>query len=70
MAPVVHASITSSVQDVEMEKFEHLEENDILFLDSSHVSKTGSDVNYLFFDVLPALKPGVLVAYSRYSLPV
>jgi len=41
--------------------FEQLDENDIFFLDSSHVSKTGSDVNYLIFEILPALKPGVLV---------
>jgi hypothetical protein len=38
-----------------------LEANDILFIDSSHVSKAGSDVNHLFFTVLPRLKPGVLV---------
>jgi hypothetical protein len=48
--------ISSPVQDVAMEVFEQLEENDILFLDSSHVSKTGSDVNYLLFEILPALK--------------
>lgn len=53
--------ISSPVQDVAREVFEQLEENDILFLDSSHVSKTGSDVNYLLFEILPALKPGVLV---------
>jgi hypothetical protein len=53
--------ISSPVQDVAREVFERLEENDILFLDSSHVSKTGSDVNYLMFNILPALKPGVLV---------
>lgn len=53
--------LRSPVQDVPRETFEQLEENDILFLDSSHVSKTGSDVNYLLFEILPALKPGVLV---------
>ena len=53
--------LSSSVQDVAREVFERLEENDILFLDSSHVSKTGSDVNYLMFEILPALNPGVLV---------
>ena len=53
--------IGSPVQNVVREVFEQLEENDILFLDSSHVSKTGSDVNYLLFEILPALKPGVLV---------
>lgn len=48
--------ISSPVQDART-VFEELEENDILFLDSSHVSKTGSDVNYLIFEILPALKP-------------
>jgi hypothetical protein len=53
--------IRSPVQDVALDVFERLEENDILFLDSSHVAKTGSDVNYFFFEILPVLKPGVLV---------
>jgi hypothetical protein len=35
--------------------------NDVLFIDSSHVTKIGSDVNYLFFEILPRLRPGVLV---------
>lgn len=59
------ASVTmleSKVQDVPVEFFsETLGENDVLFLDSSHVSKIGSDVNHLFFRVLPALRPGVHV---------
>jgi len=53
--------ITRVVQDTGRELFESLEENDILFIDSSHVSKTGSDVDYLVFEILPILKRGVLV---------
>jgi len=53
--------INSPVQDVGLDVFERLEANDILFVDSGHVSKTGSDVNYIVFEVLPVLKPGVLV---------
>ena len=34
--------------------FDELEANDILFVDSSHVSKVGSDVNHVLFNVLPA----------------
>jgi len=49
------------VQDVPLDAFAALGENDVLFIDSSHVSKIGSDVNRLFFDVLPALAPGVLI---------
>lgn len=51
----------SCVQDVGPEFFSTLERNDILFIDSTHVSKVGSDVNYLFFDVFPVLKPGTLI---------
>jgi methyltransferase family protein len=49
------------VQDAPDSTFESLEAGDILFIDTSHVSKVGSDVNHLFFKVLPALKPGVYV---------
>ena len=53
--------IEKKVQDVPLEAFAALGENDVLFIDSSHVSKIGSDVNRLYFDVLPALAPGVLI---------
>jgi hypothetical protein len=41
--------------------FAELEAGDVLFIDSTHVSKVGSDVNFLFLDVLPRLPPGVHV---------
>jgi hypothetical protein len=53
--------IQKKVEDVKPEFFEKLGKNDILFIDSSHVSKVGSDVNYLFLEILPRLKPGVIV---------
>ncbi|MGA2521115.1 MAG: class I SAM-dependent methyltransferase [Acidimicrobiales bacterium] len=53
--------IVSLVQDVSMSVFESLDDGDVLFIDSSHVSKLASDVNMFVFDVLPRLKPGVLV---------
>jgi predicted O-methyltransferase YrrM len=49
------------VQDLPLPTFDQLEANDLLFIDSSHVGKLGSDVTFLFFEVLPRLKPGVLV---------
>lgn len=49
------------VQEVPLETFAALGAGDVLFIDSSHVSKIGSDVNRLYFDVLPALAPGVLI---------
>lgn len=53
--------IEQRVQEVPLETFAALRENDVLFIDSSHVSKIGSDVNRLYFQVLPALAPGVLI---------
>jgi predicted O-methyltransferase YrrM len=49
------------VQDVAAESFESLKENDILFIDSSHVLRTGSDVCHELFEILPRLSSGVLV---------
>ncbi len=51
----------SVVQEVDMDVFRALEANDFLFIDSSHVSKAGSDVNHLFFEVLPRLNKGVVI---------
>ena len=59
----------SGVQSVELATFEQLEANDILFIDSTHVSKVGSDVNYLFFEVLPRLAPGVYVHFHDIFYP-
>lgn len=53
--------IVKPVQDVALNEFEKLESGDILFIDSSHISKSGSDVNWLYFEVLPVLKPGVII---------
>jgi predicted O-methyltransferase YrrM len=53
--------IEKRVQEVSLDIFTTLGENDVLFIDSSHVSKIGSDVNRLYFDVLPTLAPGVLI---------
>ncbi len=50
-----------SVQAVPLETFQNLTANDILFIDSSHVAKYQSDVNYLFFEVLPNLQKDVLI---------
>ncbi len=51
--------IPTSLQDVDLSIFETLQANDILFIDSTHVSKINSDVNRIFFDILPRLSPGV-----------
>lgn len=55
--------VQEDLQKVDTTLFEELEENDILFIDSTHVSRFGSDVNYIFFNILPRLKPGVIVHF-------
>jgi predicted O-methyltransferase YrrM len=61
--------IATRLQDVSLERFAALEENDILFVDSTHVSKIGSDVNHIFFEIMPLLRPGVYVHFHDIFYP-
>ncbi len=53
--------LAQPVQSVPLERFASLQANDVLFIDSSHVLKTGSDVQFLYTEVLPVLADGVHV---------
>lgn len=57
------------LQDVPTDTFTSLGDGDILFIDSTHVSKIDSDVNHLIFRVLPALKPGVTIHFHDIFYP-
>lgn len=61
--------IESRVQDVDLEYFKTLKENDILFIDSTHVSKCGSDVNFILFQILPVLEKGVFIHFHDIFYP-
>ena len=61
--------LTMPVQDVELARFRRLEAGDILFVDSSHVVKVGSDVSCILFDIIPHLSPGVLVHFHDMFYP-
>lgn len=67
--PGFHKLIHADVQRVPLRMFESLHENDILFLDSSHVMMIGSDVQYELFEILPRLRPGVLIHLHDIFLP-
>ena len=53
--------VTKRVEELDVSFFSTLEANDILFIDSSHTVKFGSDVCYEFLELLPTLKTGVWV---------
>jgi hypothetical protein len=57
------------LQSISLAQFDVLEANDILFVDSTHVSKTGSDVNRILFEILPRLKSGVHVHFHDVFWP-
>ena len=57
------------LQDIPLALFESLAENDILFIDSTHVGKAGSDVNTIFNDILPILRTGVVVHFHDIFYP-
>jgi predicted O-methyltransferase YrrM len=64
-----HKIIKKKIEDVPLSVFEKLNENDILFIDSSHVVKIGNDVQYEFMEILPRLKKGVIVHIHDIFLP-
>jgi len=57
------------VQDVDRSIFEQLGPGDVLFIDSSHIIRIDGDVPFLYLEVLPALKPGVLIHIHDMPLP-
>ncbi len=63
------STIERKVQEVELREFTKLEKGDILFVDSSHIVKTGSDVNYILFNILPILKKGVIIHFHDIHHP-
>lgn len=61
--------IDKKVQDVPRDLFATLSAGDLLFIDSSHVVKCGSDLHYLMFEILPLLRTGVFVHFHDVFYP-
>jgi len=61
--------IEGFVQDTPLSAFDELDAGDVLFIDSSHALKIDSDVAFLFLEVLPRLRPGVLVHIHDVHFP-
>lgn len=64
-----HELIADRVQNVDIRIVEQLEANDILFIDSSHVVKTGSDVHFELSELLPRLRRGSVVHFHDIFYP-
>lgn len=56
-------------QEVPLSTFEALEAGDVLFVDTTHTVKVGSDVNFIVLEVLPRLREGVHVHLHDIFLP-
>jgi hypothetical protein len=59
----------SKLQDIPLSMFTELKENDILFIDSTHVTKFKSDVNYIIHRILPILSNGVYIHFHDIFYP-
>jgi len=67
--PELAEMLDEQVQGLPLDLFSSLGAGDILFIDSSHVLRIGSDVQYEFLEILPRLRPGVLVHVHDIFLP-
>jgi Methyltransferase domain len=67
--PGSHSLVQKKVEDIDLGFFSQLGTGDILFIDSSHTGKIGGAVNYLFLEILPRLKPRVIVRIHDIFLP-
>ena len=68
--PGITQIVSQRVEVTDIRPFEMLGQNDILFIDSGHTVRTGSDVNFLYLDVLPRPRSGCHCSYTRYRSAV
>ncbi len=61
--------VMQPVEQLDPAMLADLAENDILFIDSSHCVRLASDVNFLYLQVIPRLKPGVIVHIHDIYIP-
>jgi len=61
--------IARPIQQVPLKYFTRLQPNDIVFIDSNHAVRSGSEVNYVVLEILPIIPKGVLVHFHDIYLP-
>jgi predicted O-methyltransferase YrrM len=57
------------IQETPLELFEELEDGDVVFVDTSHTVKTGGDVQWIYGEILPRLRSGVVVHIHDAFIP-
>lgn len=67
--PGLSRLVETRIENVPVAEFANLEENDILFVDSSHSLKIGSDVHFEFLEIIPRLRKGVIIHVHDIFLP-
>lgn len=67
--PHLARRIERRVETVELDVFDALDDGDVLFIDSSHIIRYGGDVLFLYLEILPRLRPGVVVHIHDIHLP-
>jgi len=68
--PGLSKLISKKVEEVDLSVFKELKENDILFIDSTHILQIGSDVQYEYLEILPRLNKGVIVQIHDIFIPM
>jgi hypothetical protein len=69
MESICNTVYRQPVEEIDTNLFQDLAANDILFIDNSHRCFSNSDVTTVFLDVIPYLKPGVVVGIHDIFLP-
>jgi len=68
--PGLSRLIPRKVEEVDLSQFDELKQNDILFIDSSHVLRIGNDVQYEYLEVLPRINKGIIIHIHDIFLPM
>ena len=67
--PIADEWHSSMIQDIPLDLFKKLSENDIVFFDGTHMLYPNSDVMWFFLEVLPILPRGVIVEVHDIYIP-
>ncbi len=62
-------NVESRLQNVPISQFQSLKSGDYLFVDSTHINKTGSEVNCTLLEIFPTLADDVCVHFHNAFFP-